>query len=100
MVNADCVLEKKSLDDLVEVEAKELAGVSDLDELKLPLPNVSRKALEERERRAVRLAEESFSHVNQKVSNIRLHVSWLYCTGVPVDTIHPPSCPNKTVTKC
>lgn len=30
--------------------------------------NVSRKALEERERRALRLAEESFSHVNQKVS--------------------------------
>jgi len=70
VVNADCVLEKKSLDDdlVDEVEAKELAGVSDLDELKLPLPNVSRKALEERERRAVRLAEESFSHVNQKAT--------------------------------
>ena len=70
MVNADCVLEKKSLEDgsLGEAEKKELAGVSDLEELKLPLMNVSRKALEERERRALRLAEESFSHVNQKAS--------------------------------
>jgi len=48
---------------------KELAGVGSLDELKaLPLPNVSKKALEERERRAIRLAEESFSHINQRAS--------------------------------
>ncbi|KAL7524500.1 hypothetical protein ACHAXR_000601, partial [Thalassiosira sp. AJA248-18] len=79
VVNAASVLEKKTMDisiiggseedgDEAAAAARELAGVSDLDELKLPLPNVSRKALEERERRAMRLAEESFSHVNQKAS--------------------------------
>mmetsp|Transcript_410 Transcript_410/g.811 ORF Transcript_410/g.811 Transcript_410/m.811 type:complete len:243 (+) Transcript_410:318-1046(+) len=43
-------------------------GVRNPEELTMPLPNVSRKALEERERRALRLAEESFSHINQKAS--------------------------------
>lgn len=33
-----------------------------------PLPKVQKKALEERERRALRKAEESFQHINQKVS--------------------------------
>jgi hypothetical protein len=35
--------------------------------LNQPLPKIQKKALEERERRAVRLAEESFRHINQKV---------------------------------
>jgi hypothetical protein len=35
--------------------------------LSQPLPKIQKKALEERERRAVRLAEESFRHINQKV---------------------------------
>lgn len=34
------------------------------------LPNVSRRMVEERERRAVKLMEESFRHVNQQVSVI------------------------------
>jgi len=38
------------------------------DDSALPLPVVSRKGLEERERRAIRLAEESFRHINQKAS--------------------------------
>lgn len=33
-----------------------------------PLPVVSKKTLEEREKRAFRLAEESFAHINQKAS--------------------------------
>eukprot|EP00591_Stephanopyxis_turris_P016675 CAMPEP_0195533126 /NCGR_PEP_ID=MMETSP0794_2-20130614/39905_1 /TAXON_ID=515487 /ORGANISM="Stephanopyxis turris, Strain CCMP 815" /LENGTH=269 /DNA_ID=CAMNT_0040665561 /DNA_START=41 /DNA_END=850 /DNA_ORIENTATION=+ len=33
-----------------------------------PLPAVSKKDVEERERRAIRLAEESFGHINQKAS--------------------------------
>lgn len=33
-----------------------------------PLPAVSKKSLDERERRALKLAEESFAHINQKVS--------------------------------
>ena len=72
VINASTVLEKKTItsgDDNNDEEAlRELAGVGNLDELKLPLPNVNRKALEERERRAIKLAEESFSHINQKVS--------------------------------
>jgi len=38
------------------------------EELTAPLPAVSKKSLEERERRAIRLAEESFHHINQKAS--------------------------------
>jgi hypothetical protein len=43
-----------------------VANVQEIMNQKLNM-NVSRRALEERERRALRLAEESFSHVNQKV---------------------------------
>eukprot|EP00571_Detonula_confervacea_P015053 CAMPEP_0172309312 /NCGR_PEP_ID=MMETSP1058-20130122/9641_1 /TAXON_ID=83371 /ORGANISM="Detonula confervacea, Strain CCMP 353" /LENGTH=212 /DNA_ID=CAMNT_0013021909 /DNA_START=145 /DNA_END=783 /DNA_ORIENTATION=- len=72
VINAGSVMESKALDvskkDIGEESARELAGVSNLDELKVPLPSVSRKALEEREKRAIRLAEESFSHINQKAS--------------------------------
>jgi len=73
VVNAASVAERRAVDVDGDNEeemaaARELAGVGDLDELKLPLPNVSRRALEERERRAIRLAEESFSHVNQRAS--------------------------------
>ena len=60
-------MESKAID-ITSDEAKELVGgVTGIDELKLPLPNVSKKALEEREKRAIRLAEESFGHINQKV---------------------------------
>ena len=38
-------------------------------EAPIPLPVVSKKALDERERRAMRLAEESFAQINQKVNN-------------------------------
>ena len=72
VINASTVLEKKTITsgngNNDEEALRELAGVGNLDELKLPLPNVNRKALEERERRAIKLAEESFSHINQKVS--------------------------------
>ena len=76
IVNASSVLERKAIEYakgegggmMTEDDARKLAGVDDLDELKLPLPNVSKKVLEERERRAIRLAEESFSHINQRVS--------------------------------
>jgi protein LSM12 len=35
--------------------------------LSRPLPKIHKKALEERERKALRQAEESFRHINQKV---------------------------------
>ena len=37
--------------------------------LNVPLSAVSRKSLEEREKRAIMLAEESFGHINEKVSS-------------------------------
>ena len=41
---------------------------SDVMEVFLPLPNVSKKNIEEREKRALYLAEEGMKHINQKVS--------------------------------
>lgn len=74
IVNADCVMECKAID-ISSDEAKELVGgVTGIDELILPLPNVSKKALEEREKRAIRIAEESFGHINQKVSLFILYI--------------------------
>jgi len=80
VINAASVVGKKTMDVNKEeggsggeegsssAQLRELAGVGNLEELNLPLPHVSRKALEERERRAIRLAEESFSHINQRAS--------------------------------
>ena len=45
-----------------------VANMEEVQKLQSTLPHVSKKALEERERRALRMSEESFSHVNQKVS--------------------------------
>lgn len=38
--------------------------------LSQPLPRIQKKTLEDRERRALRLAEESFKHINQKVCHM------------------------------
>ena len=37
----------------------------------MPLPNVTKKSIDEREKRAVMLAKESFKHINQKVSGVQ-----------------------------
>jgi len=79
IVNADCVLEKKVLTAAAAVDnsnrsgaAKNGKGEHNIDEeLALPLPNVSKKTVEERERRAIKLAEEGLRHINPKVSNLR-----------------------------
>jgi hypothetical protein len=39
--------------------------------LSAPLPKVQKKALEEREKRAIRLAEESLRHINEKVRDYK-----------------------------
>ena len=71
-----------------EEQARAMAGVQHLDELKLPLPNVSAKILEERERRALRLAEESLSHINQGVSyNLRFIRACSCCLIIPCEFI-------------
>jgi hypothetical protein len=65
IINADSVTSKKVIHAVAPNKAEEGGEVE--EELALPLPHVSKKALEEREKRAIRLAEESFLHINQKV---------------------------------
>lgn len=65
IINAASIASKK----VIHAEAPATAEEGEAaEELALPLPNVSKKALEEREKRAIRLAEESFTHINEKVS--------------------------------
>jgi hypothetical protein len=59
MVNVASILQAKSLPD--NEETLEVAPLSQ------PLPKIQKKALEERERKAIRMAEDSFKHINQKV---------------------------------
>jgi hypothetical protein len=65
IINAASVTSKKVI--LQEAPLTAEQGET-AEELALPLPNVSKKALEEREKRAIRLAEESFRHINEKAS--------------------------------
>lgn len=59
MVNVASIVQAKSLPD--SEETQQVAPLSQ------PLPKTQKKALEERERKAIRLAEDSFKHINQKV---------------------------------
>mmetsp|Transcript_1649 Transcript_1649/g.1803 ORF Transcript_1649/g.1803 Transcript_1649/m.1803 type:complete len:237 (-) Transcript_1649:117-827(-) len=76
VVNADCVLEKKVLTAAAAAGnsnrnggTKNEKGENNIDEeLAFPLPNVSKKAVEERERRAMKLAEDRLRHVNPKAT--------------------------------
>lgn len=86
VINASVVVEKKTIQ-AGPIKTKkdtvlgssvtaigEASETTDLDaytsDLSLPLPAVNTKSLEERERRAIRLAEESFAHINQKASPV------------------------------
>jgi hypothetical protein len=60
VVNASSVLKKNMV--------KEVASSEEgAEEQAMPLANVTNKSLEDKEKRAIRLAEESFGHINQKV---------------------------------
>lgn len=48
-----------------------------------PLPIIQKKALEERERRAIRLAEESLRHINPKVMCIAVILFFIFCGRCP-----------------
>ena len=78
IINAASVTNKKVI--LQEAPASAEEGET-AEELALPLPNVSKKALEEREKRAIRLAEESFRHINEKV-RIRIISCAMYVVRV------------------
>ena len=71
VIHASSVTKKRTIDPEKEGKAaEEIMGTADYkEELKLPLPHVNRRALEERERRALKMAEEAFSHINDKVSH-------------------------------
>mmetsp|Transcript_32395 Transcript_32395/g.53563 ORF Transcript_32395/g.53563 Transcript_32395/m.53563 type:complete len:178 (-) Transcript_32395:532-1065(-) len=56
MVQADAVTKKE----VIEEEAG--------DEEKIPVGNVSKKALEQQEKKAIRMAEEALQHINQKAT--------------------------------
>jgi len=80
VINATMIMDKKQIADVTATtsnantigEASETTN--DLDayagDLSVPLPVVNTKSLEERERRAIRLAMESFAHINQKASPV------------------------------
>ncbi len=73
VINANCIKGKK----VIKAQAPKAKGENaDEEELALPLPNnVTKKSIEEREKRAIMLAEESFKHINQQVSFKRLPIS-------------------------
>jgi hypothetical protein len=62
IINASCIKTKK----IIAAQAPTVAGESSL-EVAMPLPNVTKKSIEEREKRAIMLAEEALKHINQKV---------------------------------
>lgn len=71
IVNVACIQDKKVIHavapDKPSGKGKEGGGGEVAEELAMPLANINKKALEEREKRALRLVEESFRHINEKV---------------------------------
>lgn len=70
VVNASCVKSKK----VIAAQAPknrsgdDKNGGGEVQEIAMPLPNVTKKSIDEREKRAVMLAKESFKHINQKAT--------------------------------
>ena len=62
IINASNILDSK-----VIIEEATSSKASDDVELAVPLTNVSKKSVEEKEKRAIKLSEESLRHINQKV---------------------------------
>jgi hypothetical protein len=68
IINASCILESKVIADEAPLSRPSVDGPDTAAvELAIPLSNVSKKAVEEKERRAMKLSEESLRHINQKV---------------------------------
>jgi hypothetical protein len=71
LVNAACIESKKVVhavapDKPTATNTRNSEGEV-AEELAMPLPNIHKKVLEEREKRALKLAEERFRHINEKV---------------------------------
>ena len=67
VVNASCVKSKKVIAAEAPQNRNGDSNEEEVQEVAMPLPNVTKKSIDEREKRAVMLAEESFKHINQKV---------------------------------
>jgi hypothetical protein len=65
VINASSVKKKKVI--LAQAPAHKGEN-AEVDEVALPLLSVSKKAIDEREKRAITLAQESFQHINQQAS--------------------------------
>jgi hypothetical protein len=73
VINASCIKTKK----IIAAQApttKEDSGAGETLEVAMPLPNVTKKSIDEREKRAIMLAQESLKHINQKVRNLYVNV--------------------------
>lgn len=82
IINASCVTERRKAEPTGEEGGAEALSASaaaggnrpltaeEFEGLAVPLPTVTRRALEDRERRALRLAEESLAHVNRSVGPV------------------------------
>lgn len=68
VVNASCVKSKKVIAAEAPQNRNGDSNEEEVQEIAMPLPNVTKKSIDEREKRAVMLAEESFKHINQKAS--------------------------------
>ena len=65
VINADVVTARRII-----TEAEDESDDNNNKSSEAVLPNVSRRMVEERERRAIKLMEESFSHINEQVSRV------------------------------
>lgn len=66
VINASCVKAKKII--AAQAPKSRIDGVTEVQEVAIALPNVTKKSIEEREKRAIMLAQESLKHINQKAS--------------------------------
>jgi hypothetical protein len=66
VINASCIKSKKII--AAQAPKSRMDGAAaDIQEIAIALPNVTKKSIEEREKRAIMLAQESLKHINQKV---------------------------------
>ncbi len=72
VLNANSVVDKRILVKEAPTASAENSGGVDSDDVEfaMPLLNVSREAIEKRENRNIKLAEDSFKHINLKVCDV------------------------------
>lgn len=73
-------------DDGADSSSSGTASATPVTPLSAPLPKIQKKALEERERRAIRLAEDSLRHINQSVRAFSRFLQHFMCR-VYVDVV-------------